>query len=236
MLYIGLDLTDPYAKRRRPVARAVITETLEVALSEWEYESAGIGMVADEANVVVAIDGPQGLAKNGAKMRECERLLGAAGKTPDHLPMLDGRPFVGFIRGSVELFRELVKRLRLVEDPDDMSSRLIEVYPGAAWPVLAGEQRLPRKTTKAGRMLRKQTLEARGVRFPSELPTHDELDATLAAYIAWRFNKKEAECVGMKPFYDGGFLREGYIVQPLLLSGRPLSGDPNSGPAPLPRR
>lgn len=194
----------------------MITETLEVAFSEWEYESAGIGMVADEDKVVVAIDGPQGLAKNGAKLRECERLLGAPGKTPDHLPVPDGTPFAGFIRGSVELFRELVKRLPLVQDPGDISSRLIEVYPGAAWPVLAGE-RLRKKTTKEGRRLRKQTLQARGVRFPSGLPTHDELDAALAGYIAWRFTRGEAVCEGSRPFYDGGFLREGYIVQPLRL-------------------
>ncbi len=214
MLFVGIDLTDPYAKQVRPVTRAAMTETLDVSFSEWVYNKVGAGMVPRLDEVIVAIDGPQGLAKKGATMRQCERLLGTPGKTADHLPQ--GGPFAGFIRGSVELFGELNQRMRLVDHPGDTSGSLLEVYPGAGWATLSPEhEQLPKKTTLAGRQRRKETLETVGLRLPSGLPSHDELDAALAAYVAFCFRGGRADCVGMPPFTDDGVLREGFIIQPL---------------------
>lgn len=102
MLYLGIDLTDPYTKTPRPVTRAVLDESLELFFDEWVYNRVGSDMIRESEVDVVAIDGPQALAKVGATMRECERILGTPGKTKDHLP--DGGLFSGYIRGSVELF------------------------------------------------------------------------------------------------------------------------------------
>lgn len=217
MLFVGVDLTDPYAMHPRQVTQAILTNSLEIAFKEWAYEASGSGLKTSQEDEILAIDGPQGLARPGSTMRQCERTLGTPGKTPDALPVAGSKPFAGYVRGSVELFRELVHQFTLASDPDDRSSRLLEVYPGGAWPLLSKIQ-FARKTTVQGRQQRKAVLELRGLEFPNHLPSHDELDAAVAAYIAWCFHRGTAVAIGIKPFFDNDFLREGYIFQPPSLS------------------
>jgi len=99
---------------------------------------------------------------------------------------------------------------------------LIEVYPGSAWPILAG-CRLQKKSLLEGRRARYALLVRRGLTFAQGYsierpPTHDQLDAALAAYIAYLFGNGKTNDYGINPFQDPslGTLREGLIVQPTL--------------------
>jgi len=227
-VFIGIDLTDPYAKQQRPVTRAVLHDNLHCNFDEWNYEESGTGIIPDvlqNKRCIIAIDGSQGLAGSQVQnMRNCEHQLGTAGKSPFEL-VLDKRPFAGFIKGSVELFYSLYKsgnfHLFGMDSFSKATSILIEVYPGAAWRVLAGEQLKHKKTPLAGRRERFDLLKSSGITlgnvFNTEKPpTHDQLDAGLAAYIAYLFVKGMTVDFGTSPFEDNScrVLREGFIVQP----------------------
>ena len=111
---------------------------------------------------------------------------------------------------------ELTKRMRLVDETNSSEANLIEVYPGAAWPVFS-THRLSKKTTVKGRVERRELLEAQGLRFHDEsVPSHDELDAAIAAYTAWLFKNGNSQLVGESPFVEHDILREGFIVQPAV--------------------
>ena len=225
--FIGLDLTDPYAKRPRPCDVAVLDSELQCSFSQWEYREDGGSIVPTVAlgrAFLLAIDGPQGLAgQTDARMRDSERVLNAPGRTPYTLPY-SGVPYAGFITGSVRLFHHLVtsgRRFRLlgVQDVSLGEANLVEVYPGAGWKTVAGKGRLPRKQTAKGREVRYALLQAQGVRFPdSKLPTTDQLDAAMAAWTGYCFNQGNARLEGLPPWLDDrdGVIREGYIVQPEL--------------------
>ena len=167
---------------------------------------------------VVVVDGPQALAQSGARVREAERLLRAPGRTPDVLP-LPGAPFAGFVRGGVLLFAALHRRggvqLLDLDEPGMKDARLFEAYPGATWRRL-GVEKLGKKNTPEGRKARRERLEAEGLRFSgSELPTHDELDAALCAWLGWltRTAPGRVQAVGAPLWKDAeGWLREGRIL------------------------
>jgi hypothetical protein len=223
--YIGLDLTDPYAKNKRPCDIAVLSPDLECTFAKWDYKGDGSGIVPSRAlgrSFIMAVDGPQGLAGSpGATVRESERLVAAPGRTPYELPK-EGKPYSGFIRGSVELFYRLVtsgNRFRLLglDDVTPGDANLIEVFPGAAWKIVA-KQPLPPKRTVDGREARRELLESLGMTFEGGgLPTDDQLDAAMAAWAAFSFDEGRAAVVGYAPELDqeAGAVREGYVVQPL---------------------
>jgi hypothetical protein len=227
-VYIGIDLTDPYAKHIRPVTRAILDENLRCVFDEWHYEESGTGIIPFDLlskRCIIAIDGSQGLAgSQSQKMRHCEHQLGTAGKSPFEL-ILDKRPFAGFIKGSVRLFYSLFKsgdyNLYGMESLPKNTSVLIEVYPGAAWRVLVGGQTKNKKKSLDGRKERFVLIKSRGITFGNGFstenpPTHDQLDAALAAYIAYLFGKGMTVDFGESPFEDNAcsVLREGFIVQP----------------------
>ena len=113
-------------------------------------------------------------------MRECERALGAAGKTPSTPPTTG--PFSGFVRTSVELFAAF-NRAGIAISPASLVGALGEQYPGGNWWRLAG--RLHSKKRPEGISARRRILETLGVRFPEGLRlTDDHLDAALGAMIA----------------------------------------------------
>ena len=236
-IFIGIDLSDPFAKRRRPCARATIGPKLSCMFDEWEYDVTGSQIVPDyilPTQFLIAIDGPQGLAGDPERtMRLSERLLAAAGKSPYAFRPIE-QPYAGFVQGSVRLFHSLVRSQRLelygLNDAE-VDANLIEVYPGAAWPRISG-QRLPSKKTLAGRQSRYAVLMTLGITFspkytPEVPPTHDELDAAVAAYTAYLFSLGRTTKYGQSPFEDArlGILREGWIIQPL----RRCRGDPVLG-------
>lgn len=223
--YIGLDLSDPFAMITRPCDVAVLGPELDCTFSRWDYRSDGTGIIPLRAvgrSFILAIDGPQALAgQPDATVRESERLVGAPGRTPYDFPE-PGRPFAGFIKGSVQLFHNLVtsgSRFRLLgmEDVPPTDANLLEVFPGSAWKILAPAP-LPAKRTLDGRRARRDLLREMGVAFPTDdLPTDDQLDAAIAAFVAWTYDNGNAKVVGAAPYIDEatGAIREGYIVQPL---------------------
>ena len=226
--FIGIDLSDPFAKHKRTCTRAILRADFYCTFDDWEYDSTGSAILPLEAAhlpYIVAIDGPQGLAGSPNRgMRLCERQLGAAGKSTYDFRPID-QPYAGFVCGSVRLFYSLYKtrnfQLHRTQKVRSSEIKLIEVYPGSAWIVLAG-CRLKKKTLLEGRMARYKLLLRCGVSFPQEYsiempPTHDQLDAAVAAYIAYLFNSGETRDYGEDPFEDAnvGILREGLIVQPV---------------------
>ncbi len=226
-IFIGIDLSDPFAKRGRPCARATIRPNLNCIFDEWEYDVTGNQIVPDDilpTQFLVAIDGPQGLAGNPeCTMRLSERRLAAAGKSPYAFRPI-GQPYAGFVQGSVRLFHSLGKSQRFQLyglNNEKVDANLIEVYPGAAWPVISGH-RLPNKKFLAGRQSRYALLIRMGITFSPKYtlevpPTHDELDAAVAAYIAYLFTIGRTTEYGQNPFEDNrlGVLREGLIIQPV---------------------
>ena len=227
-VFIGLDLTDPTAATPRPCDYAVLDSDLNCSFGQWTYREDGAGIIPEPAlgrSFILAVDGPQGLASDaGATMRESERIVNAPGHSTYDLPE-EGTPFAGFIAGSVRLFHRLVvsgSRFRLLgyDGAPASDATLLEVYPGGAWKLLA-DQPLARKTSPEGRRQRVELIESAGVRLPeSPAPTHDQLDAAMAAWTAYKFRRGEASIVGRAPELDiaAGVIREGYIVQP----ARPL--------------
>ncbi|QSQ21439.1 DUF429 domain-containing protein [Pyxidicoccus parkwayensis] len=237
MRFVGWDLTDPYSRACRPVDIAEVDSRGRVRFSEarWptrparsrDFDPASLAAAFTvDSDDVLVVDGPQALARQGATVREAERLLRAPGRTPDVLPEL-GRPFSGFVRGSVLLFAGLRARGGLpMLDVDTASlseARLFEAFPGAAWRALAVEK-LGAKASREGRERRRAVLEARGLRFPSgELPTHDQLDAALCAWLGWLTRKapEQVVAVGAPLVVDAhGWMREGRILDLLPVRKR----------------
>ena len=229
LFFIGIDLSDPFARHKRPCTRAILGPDLRCTFDEWEYDITGFMLVPPAVvrfPYIVAIDGPQGLAGSPEqRMRLCEQQLRTAGKSPYDFPS-EECPYAGFIRGSVKLFYSLYRSgnycLHGMRKTEKSKINLIEVYPGSAWPVLAG-YRLKKKSLLEGRKARYDLLMRRGLTFAQEYsiempPTHDQLDAALAAYIAHLFKKRKTADYGRNPFEDAsvGVLREGLIVQPVL--------------------
>ncbi len=242
-VFIGLDLADPTVNSPRPCDYAILNAELACEFGQWSYREDGAGIIPKPAlgrSFILAVDGPQGLAGDpGATMREAERLVNAPGHSPYALPE-EGAPFAGFIRGSVRLFHKLAtsgSRFRLLgyDGMPPSDATLLEVFPGAAWKLLATDP-LPAKTTRAGREARAQLLADIGVRLPAagapdSLPTHDQLDAAIAAWTAYKFWRGEVAMMGRAPELDhaAGVVREGYIVQP----AKPADDDADEPIAPV---
>jgi hypothetical protein len=217
--YVGADLTDAYAHKPRSidVCGLVVEATGFVArFWEWTYEGGLCDIEALLPEIRAAggtiLDGPQALARAGAAMRECERKLGAAGKTPGTLPAKG--PFSGFVRTSVELFAALAQA-GIPVSPPSLTGAIGEHYPGGNWRCMGGA--LPSKRSAAGLEARRSILERLGVRFPFNARlTHDHLDAALGAVIAAVADGvvpgARVERVGANLVCDGGALREGPIL------------------------
>ncbi len=165
---------------------------------------------------VVAIDGPQGLAAPGRKVRDGERELRCAGKTPDTLPAPGSAPYAGFLRGSVLLFSALrAKGLGVFGEVPQDRAVLLEVYPADLWKKWAGHA-LPKKQTAEGRRARWDLLRGQGLELPlgaGEI-THDQLDAAAAALAAYLWATGRTNAWGEAPRWDeaAGVLREGFVV------------------------
>lgn len=220
--FVGVDLTDPHARRVRPATVARMDRWRRVRLSDWTPTLTGEGLVsADVAadGFVLALDGPQGLAAPGRPLRAAERALRTAGKTGSKMPRKG--PYAGFLRGSVELFAALRRTgLGILGEVPDEKAVLMEVYPADLWARLAKGRRLPSKRTPAGLRVRWELLRSEGVELESQHPlgpkdmTHDQLDAAAAAFAAYLWATGKARLAGEPPAWDEavGCLREGFIV------------------------
>lgn len=189
--YLGIDPTDRYAKSCRAIDVCGLTPvgdgkfTASFWFWHWDPAPSALHVTAIvkelAATRAAMIDGPQGLAAKGNRLRVSERLTGAPGKTPDVRPELK-RPFGGFIWSSLDLFAALAQAGTPISPPG-FSGGVSEVYPGHLWKILAGPG-LPKKGTVEGRVRRKRILEILGVSGLPDLPTHDENDACVAAVVA----------------------------------------------------
>lgn len=167
----------------------------------------------------LVIDGPQALATPGNSRRQCEGLTRTPARTPDALPDADGRPFAGYVRGSVLLWRELMTAgWQVAEEVDQIQpGHMAEAFPGDAWRRLS-LHRLPSKATAPGRTARLALLQQLGLRLPAEpLPTHDQLDAALCAALGYwsRNGGRAVQLVGEALRMEDDALREGYILSPV---------------------
>ena len=156
-------------------------------------------------------------------MRKCDRSLGTAGKSPYDSPK-EGTPYRGFVDGSIALFYSIYLSPNFnvygTNKTKDCHHTVIEVYPGAAWRVLNHGVWPAKKHTKIGREERFNIMKKLGLTFPQfgsvVLPTHDQLDAAIAAYTGYLFINHGTVNYGDSPIVDSkkGILREGFIVQP----------------------
>lgn len=222
--YLGVDLTDRHAGSARPIdvcGVRVEGDALRAEFWQWLWnpsaEPVDVTALLPELQESrsVMIDGPQGLARRGRAVRECERLVRAPGRTPDDWPAPTA-PYAGFVRSSIELFAALHDAG--VPISPSSGAGACEVYPGDVWPRLVG-RRLPKKTTREGRLARKALLEEHGLAGLPELPTHDQLDAAagalLAACVDGLVPGLVLERVGEElAVSDDGRLREGPLFVP----------------------
>lgn len=237
MRFVGIDLTSAFAAAPRPIDIAVLDDRLNVTFFNLNWPAADVvtgrdpGFLTEaflnqiqrepDERIVLAIDGPQGLAIPGNTMRQCERILGTPGRTPSNLPPAEeaGDPFQGYIRSSIDLFSGLVNTvphwpLAGLNDVENVAAGLWEVFPGAEWVVLA-RRRLPSKASLAGRQVRRRLFEALHVVFPTEaVPTADQNDALVGAFLAWcvQHQPQSVELVGDAPNVLDGEIREGFIL------------------------
>lgn len=222
MAYIGLDLTDPHARKPRPVDVAIVDMAGNCVFERLPAlpgsdTAAWLAPITHGPNAgdVLIVDGPLALASLGNSLRNCERVLGTPGKTPDSVPRAGTRPFAGYIAGSVRLASRLVADgwTPVTAATPVESATLLEAYPGASWRKLVNGP-LPHKTTHAGLRARESVLRALGLSFSRPPASHDELDAALCAWIGWRSRTSAgtASTVGTPCFELGGHLREGVIV------------------------
>lgn len=187
--YLGIDPSDRYAKVRRPIDVCGLFLQPDGALAarfwQWTWSAPGspldIAALLPELRAARAalVDGPQALARPGARLRASERLCATAGKTPDRLP--PSGPYGGFIRSSVELFAACAAA-GIPISPAGFLGGLAETYPAAVWKQLSPG--LPSKTSAAGRAARQALLERLGVCQLPPRPSHDQLDAGLCALLA----------------------------------------------------
>lgn len=257
-MFVGLDLTDPFSRARRAIDIARLAEDGEVHLEVLPWHPGAPPRFAELADEIarrfphsghfLVIDGPQALATLGNSRRQCEGLTRTPARTPDALPDADGRPFAGYVRGSVLLWRELMTAgWQLAETLDQIQpGHMAEAFPGDAWRRLS-PHRLPSKATVPGRTARLALLRQLGLRLPaSPLPTHDQLDAALCAALGYwsRQGRRAVELVGVPLRQeDDDDLREGFILSPTRevqeqRSARGAQADPLPAiaPAQSPRR
>ena len=194
--YIGADLTDRYSEARRPIdvcgLRCSPNGHLSASFWQWEWpESVNnlhLNDILEEVRTAKStmLDGPQGLATIGQTMRNCERLCGAVGKTPDTMPIM-GRMFAGYIRSSIELFSAF-HQAGVQVSPPGFTGGVSEVYPGDLWQRLAN-RKLPKKKSRDGKLARIRILNALGViDLPESLTddrnADDKIDACIGAVMA----------------------------------------------------
>lgn len=147
-----------------------------------EFDSGDLAGVVGEvaAAGVVAIDAPaqlstrphavdEALSPKFRRARCCEVALGREQGIWVPWVAPSERPADPWMEVGFELFAAL-------------GARAVEVYPYAAFRVLAGGERLPKKTTREGRAARAELLRRAGVEPPDR--SHHFLDAAVAAVTA----------------------------------------------------
>jgi hypothetical protein len=236
MKFVGVDLTSAFAASPRPIDIAVLDQGLNANFYFMEWPDAETvtnrnatftntifnQIRKDNERIIIAIDGPQGLAVDGNNIRTCERILNAPGRTPSVLPppAENGMPFHGFIRSSIDFFAGMInsnpqRHLAGLNGVERIDADLFEVFPGSEWAVLAN-RKLPKKTTIDGRVQRLALFQNLHINFlNADIPTPDQNDALIGAYLAWCVHNRETtvDLVGVPPTQtNDDEIREGFIL------------------------
>jgi len=230
--YLGAVLTDRLAVNPLPNDVCGLSfgpGGVVAAFWEWHWDAGGgpvnHGPIREEIQAcrLAVLDAPQGLAKPGAPMRQCEIAAHAGSRTPDSRSLIALVP--GYVNSSLDFFLALHKAGMPLDQPETQHA-VVEFYPDFAWKQLAGGSLpLSRRDTPQGRMERLEMLKLCGVRIFIPAPTASQLDACLGALVALALDGKSphigAEMVGTRAYLDGPDIREGRLGLPR--PGRELS-------------
>jgi len=232
--FIGADLTDRYSPSCRPISVCGMRpygNRIKAKFWIWTWTPGpadlspnGIKQELIKTQVVL-LDGPQGVATAGRKMRDSERQLCTQAKTGDTRNTL--RDFCkGFVESSLDLF-DVILRNKII-DPLTRDNRrgIGECYPGHTWKLLAKQygKKLVKKDCLEGRKARFCLLrDAFDVDFEPEFgnnspPSHDQLDAALGALLAVAVGKGVE---GVDPVFFGEQLKlvkKEYLVEGQIVS------------------
>lgn len=223
--YIGAVLTDRFAESPAPVDVCGISSGpagVEAAFWEWHWDAGGgpvnHGPIREEIQAcrLAVLDAPQGLARPGQRMRQCEIAAHAPTSTPDSRDRISSAP--GYITSSLDFFLALQKAGMPLDQPGTPHA-VVEFYAGFAWKCLAGHALpLSRRDTPQGARERLDIFRLCGVGIFIPSPTAAQLDACLGALVAMALDGKArgigADMVGTKAYLDGADIREGRMAIP----------------------
>lgn len=174
----------------------------------------------------VAVDAPQGLPqrKSDLKVRSCDK---AACTPTKRLPFTRTEMERGFYDDGKKIAYQSVIHLGVdlfwhhranIYDGKNADGKVFETYPRAVLAAMTAE-RLPSKRkepieygTLVMQVLKERNLSCPGV----EIPSDDQADAMLCAYVAWCAIEGKVALVGKTPIIDEKekLIREGFIVLP----------------------
>jgi predicted RNase H-like nuclease len=157
---------------------------------------------------VVGVDIPIGIPESGPRAADiaARRFVGARGSSVFPTPVrqvLEAPTYAEARAIAVELSGKSVSaqsyalrhRILEVDEHAHRDERLIEVHPEVSFSELAHRPLLPKKRTDGQAERRGALLEEAGIEIPESVPRiaePDLLDATVAAWTAWRFARGEA--------------------------------------------
>jgi predicted nuclease with RNAse H fold len=248
---VGIDV----AARRPSVAVSLTCGRSTAAVDGWFEADAGrkeglsalLDWVVSRSPSAVAVDAPQGFNRRlmaGSTLRVCDWELRRRGLPLYQVPQR-GAEVPGWMQTGYDIFRGLARRDFERPRGDGLpasfgqAQAVLEVYPYASFAALlreaqvAGtlsvEQRLLRKTTGDGALLRLRLLRLARLEWDWWLRylDHDHIDAMAAAGTAWRYLTGAATGVGDE--------REGLLWLPVTAEFLRDHLPPRSGTSSLPR-
>ncbi len=206
-MYLGIDLAFPH----KPVAYCLLgAEATLTDLGTVSTDEQILMLAAGSA--ITAIDAPLFLPSgwrcldNPCSCSSCNT-PDSARRSAERILFNRGIRLYWTTRRS--FIRPLIQRgVSLESKLAAMGVRTVEIYPYATKRLLFGAE-LPNKKCRAGRLALRKLLQplVSGLADFGRLPSHDELDAVLAAYTAYLLAQGAAEAVGDPS--------EGSIIVPL---------------------
>jgi predicted nuclease with RNAse H fold len=182
-VYVGVDIgaarVDCVAldDELRVMERSAFESVALADLAAWAHDARVVAIDAPAQLSAQPHAGERSLAPKFRRARCAEIALGRGYGA--WVPWVPGgtAPGSGWMRTGLDVYEALRRD----------GAELLEVYPHAGFRELAGRRRLARKQTAAGRAARTELLRAVGVSGARlEWWSHDELDAALAALVAWQ--------------------------------------------------
>ena len=197
MTYLGIDLT---STPRRPSGYAVLDEGGSLAHVGLAREDVELLALSERwCPKVVAIDAPLSLPRGLCCLEEtcpCRPVAPNGLKAAERELFQQGISLYATTKRSI-IKPMIYRAMRLRCTLEARGIPVIEVYPYASKVRLWGKP-IPKKTTAAGRRWLRERLEGLvpGLREHEGRLGHDQLDAVVAAYTAYLYDRGQAEGVG----------------------------------------